>query len=181
MTGDPDKIEKVLDRVNHLVVDIETAKFDPYNPTSRHDWKTMMTRFEREVKLIEEEATSFIDQSFQTLRSAEGAFDMLHNFTNLRSRTAINGTMMKKFNEILSTFEKELDVINQQFVDCRGDPCVSKNQPPVAGAIIWSRSLFQRIKHTVVRFRTMKDLTESDAGKQVSTFLRLIRIYMNIN
>eukprot|EP00731_Ephydatia_muelleri_P035324 Em0114g8a len=168
VTGDPGKIEKVLDRVNHLVVDIETAKFDPYNPASRHDWKSMMARFEREVKLIEDEANSFIDQSFQTLRSAEGAFEMLHNFTNIRSRNAINGTMMKKFNEILATFEKELDVINQQFVDSKDNPCVSKNQPPVAGAIIWSRSLFQRIKHTVVRFRTMKDLIESDAGKQAN-------------
>ena len=39
---------------------------------------------------------------------------------------------------------------------------------PVAGAISWSRSLFQRIKQTVLRFQTMKELIDSEAGKTVS-------------
>ena len=111
---------------------------------------------------------SFIDKSFQNLRSAEGAFEMLHNFKNIRSRDTINATMMKKFNEILAQFEKEVDSINQLFLQHKDNPPLSKNQPPVAGAISWSRSLFQRIKHTVLRFQTMKELIDSDAGKAVS-------------
>jgi len=67
-----------------------------------------MDQFQRNVQRIEQEANSFIDESFKTLRSAEGAFDMLHNFKHIRSRDAINNTMMKKFNEILSQFEKEV-------------------------------------------------------------------------
>lgn len=134
----------------------------------RLEWKTVMSRFQREVKLIEDEANSFIDQSFQSLRSAEGAFDMLHNFKNIRARDAINATMMKKFNDILSTFEKEVDSINNLFEDNKRSPPISKTQPPVAGAISWSRSLFQRIKHTVLRFQTMKELIDSEAGKAVS-------------
>ena len=47
-------------------------------------------------------------------------------------------------------------------------PPISKNQPPVSGAIMWCRSLFQRIKGTVLRFQTMKELFDSDAGKAVS-------------
>ena len=69
-----------------------------------------MDQFQRNVQRIEQEANSFIDESFKTLRSAEGAFDMLHNFKHIRSRDAINNTMMKKFNEILSQFEKEVCV-----------------------------------------------------------------------
>lgn len=135
------------------------------------EWRTVMTRFQREVKLIEDEANSFIDQSFQTLRSAEGAFDMLHNFKNIRARDAINATMMKKFDEILSTFEKELDNISALFEDNKKDPPIFKSQPPVAGAISWSRSLFQRIKHTVLRFQTMKELIDSEAGRAVSPLM----------
>lgn len=127
-----------------------------------------MSRFQREVKLIEDEANSFIDQSFQSLRSAEGAFDMLHNFKNIRARDAINTTMMKKFNDILSTFEKEVDSINVLFEESKSHPPISKTQPPVAGAISWSRSLFQRIKHTVLRLQTMKELIDSEAGRAVS-------------
>ena len=169
VTGDPERIEEVLQRVNSLVLDIEIVRFDPYNPSYRHDWKSVMSRFQREVKLIEEEANTFIDESFQKLRSAEGAFDMLHNFKHIRARDAINATMMKKFNEILITFEKEVDAINELFIKHKDKPPVSKNQPQVAGAISWSRSLFQRIKNTVLRFQTMKDLIDSEAGKAVST------------
>ena len=168
MTGNPDRIEAVLQRVDSLVLDIETVRFDPYTPSNRHEWRSVMNRFQREVKLIEEEANSFIDESFQSLRSAEGAFDMLHNFKHIRSRDAINAAMMKNFNEILVTFEKEVDAINDLFRDNKKHPPISKNQPPVAGAISWSRSLFQRIKQTVLRFQTMKELIDSDAGKTVS-------------
>ena len=110
---------------------------------------------------------SFINQSFQSLRSAEGAFDMLHNFKNIRSRDTINATMMKKFNEILTQFEREVENISQLFLDHKDDPPISRNQPPVAGAISWSYSLFMRIKHTVLRFQTMKELIDSEAGKSV--------------
>ena len=168
VTGDPDRIEAVLMRVDSLVLNIETVRFDPYNPANRHEWKNVMARFQREVKLIEDEANSFIDESFQSLRSAEGAFDMLHNFKHIRARDAINTTMMKKFTEILATFEKEVDAINDIFQECKKSPPISKNQPRVAGAISWSRSLFQRIKQTVLRFQTMKDLIDSEAGKAVS-------------
>ena len=67
-----------------------------------------MNAFDREVKSIENQAKLFIDDSFKTLRSAEGAFDMLQNFKNIRSREAINSQMMMKFKEILATFCREV-------------------------------------------------------------------------
>ena len=120
---------------------------------------------------------SFINQSFQSLRSAEGAFDMLHNFKNIKSRDTINATMMKKFNEILTQFEREVENISLLFQDHKEDPPISRNQPPVAGAISWSHSLFMRIKHTVLRFQTMKELIDSEAGKSVSTLCLYVYIY----
>lgn len=70
-----------------------------------------MDWFHREVTAIENEARHFIDDSFKTLRSAEGAFDMLLNFRHIRSREAINSQMMKKFNDILLQFGKEVHFI----------------------------------------------------------------------
>ena len=68
-----------------------------------------MEWFNVEVASIEGEAKNFIDESFKTLRSAEGAFDMLLNFKHIRSRDAINSQMMKKFNDILSQYGKEVN------------------------------------------------------------------------
>lgn len=74
-------------------------------------WRNVMDWFHREVTAIENEAKHFIDDSFKKLRSAEGAFDMLLNFRHIRSREAINSQMMKKFNDILVQFGKEVHTI----------------------------------------------------------------------
>jgi len=73
-------------------------------------------QFYDEVALIEVEAKSFIDASFKSLRSAEGAFEMLLNFRHIRSRDSINSQMMRKFNDILAQFDKE--VVHVYFSFC---------------------------------------------------------------
>lgn len=74
-----------------------------------------MDTFYKEVEQIEGEAKTFIDESFQSLRSAEGAFDMLLNFKHIRSREAINNQMMQKFRDILVQYGKEVCDINNTF------------------------------------------------------------------
>ena len=78
-----------------------------------------MDAFNREVQSIEGEAINFIDESFKSLRSAEGAFDLLLNFKHIRSREAINTQMMKKFNDILTQYNKEVrwNISSAHFVD----------------------------------------------------------------
>ena len=115
MTGNPAGIEAVLQKVNTLMLDIETVRFDPFDPGQRQNWVSKMGRFQEEVKLIEDEANQFIDDSFQSLRSAEGAFEMMKNFKHMGSRKAINETMKRQLKEILTTFMKEVDTINDLF------------------------------------------------------------------
>ena len=62
----------------------------------------------------------------------------------------------------------QVDIINDLFITHKDTPPIAKNQPPVAGAIGWSRSLFKRIKKTVLRFQTMKELIDSAEGQSVS-------------
>ncbi|NXJ08832.1 DYH10 protein, partial [Odontophorus gujanensis] len=70
---------------------------------------------------------------------------------------------------IMEEFKVEVSVENvkQIFVQNLTDPPVFKNHPPVAGAIYWSRSLFYRIKHTIVRFQEVEGLLASERGKEV--------------
>ena len=82
--------------------------FDPFSTKHQNSWQSVMDWFNREVVSIEGEAKHFIDESFKTLRSAEGAFAMLLNFKHIRSREAINSQMMKKFNDILLQYGKEV-------------------------------------------------------------------------
>ncbi|XP_017580699.2 dynein heavy chain 10, axonemal [Pygocentrus nattereri] len=167
VTGDPKRIDDVLRWVDSLVVPIEELNFDPFNIRKMGRWKMVMQDFKSKVQAIEGEAINFIDQSFKTLRSASAAFDMLLKFKHIRSREAINNQMMKKFNDILAQYCKEVDIINNMFVQHKDNPPLNKNQPPVAGAIYWERSLFHRIKNTIIRFLEVPEMLESEQGKAV--------------
>ncbi|EPY85817.1 hypothetical protein CB1_000348015 [Camelus ferus] len=165
VTGDPKRIDDVLCRVDGLVTPMENLTFDPFSIKSSKYWKYVMDEFKIEV--IEKEAKNFIDESFKTLRSAEAAFDMLLKFKHIRSREAINRQMMMKFNDILAQYCKEIDIINKIFVQNLDNPPLYKNHPPVAGAIYWERSLFFRIKHTILRFQEVEEILDSDRGREV--------------
>ncbi|XP_041455872.1 dynein heavy chain 10, axonemal-like [Lytechinus variegatus] len=169
VTGDPQRIEDVLKRVDGLVEPIQDVNFEPFSLKHQLQWRKVMEWFNKEVAAIEDEAKHFIDESFKTLRSAEGAFDMLLKFRHIRSREAINSQMMKKFNDILLQYGKEVDTVQALFKQYQHNPPVSKNQPPVAGAIAWERSLFHRIKHTIIRFQSMEDMLSSEYGKAART------------
>ncbi|XP_059165934.1 dynein axonemal heavy chain 10-like isoform X2 [Physella acuta] len=165
VTGDPERIEEVLLRVDKLVEPIEQLTFDAFSLKDSQLWKRIMSNFYTEVSEIENEAKTFIDESFQSLRSAEGAFDMLLNFKHLRSREAINNQMMQKFKDILVQYGKEVDTMDQLFIEFKEGPPLNKNYPPTAGTVYWTRSLFHRIKHTVIRFLTLEEMMTTDMGR----------------
>ncbi|XP_055461995.1 dynein axonemal heavy chain 10 [Psammomys obesus] len=167
VTGDPKRIDDVLCRVDSLVTPMENLNFDPFSIKSSQYWKYVMEDFKLEVLVIEKEAKSFIDESFKKLRSAEAAFDMLLKFQHIRSREAINRQMMMKFNDILAQYYKEIEAINKIFMHNLDNPPLHKNHPPVAGAICWERSLFHRIKHTILRFQEVEELLDSERGQEV--------------
>ncbi|KAM8812104.1 dynein axonemal heavy chain 10 [Rhynchonycteris naso] len=167
VTGDPKRIDDVLCRVDSLVTPMENLTFDPFSIKSSQYWKYVMDDFKIEVLVIEKEAKNFIDESFKTLRSAEAAFDMLLKFKHIRSREAVNRQMMMKFNDILAQYCKEIDTMNNIFIRNLDNPPLYKNHPPVAGAIYWERSLFFRIKHTILRFQEVEEMLDSDRGLEV--------------
>ncbi|XP_054248884.1 dynein axonemal heavy chain 10 [Indicator indicator] len=174
VTGNPKRVNDLLRGVNGLTIPMENLTFDPFNVKSAHEWKLIMEGFRAGVSVIEEETKKFIDESFKTLRSAEAAFDMLLNFQHIRTREVINKQMMTKFNDTLDQYCKEVEKINEIFVQKQNDPPLWKNHPPVAGAISWSRFLFHKIKHTIVRFQEVEEMLASERGKEVK------QIYLNV-
>ncbi|KAM4891097.1 dynein axonemal heavy chain 10 [Sylvia borin] len=125
---------------------------------------------------FEEKMTRFIDESFTTLRSAEAAFDLLVKYKHLQIRETVKKKLMKKFRNVLEQYCKEVEVVKQIFAQNLKDPPRYKNHPPVAGAISWSRSLCQRIQHTVTRFQEEEELLASERGKKVKQiYLQVVK------
>jgi len=60
------------------------------------------------AQAIEGEAISCLDLSFKTQHSSANAFEMLLKFKQSRSREAINKHLMRKFDDILTQYCKEV-------------------------------------------------------------------------
>jgi dynein heavy chain len=75
--------------------------------------------------------------------------------------------MMDKFTNILEQYGREVDRVTDIFRAHRAAPPCSKQQPPVAGAIVWARSLYHRIKKSIIRFQGHGSLLTTDKGKEI--------------
>jgi dynein heavy chain len=73
VTGDAQGIDAVIRRVDSLVTPIEGILFDVFDRRYQANWLSFMTKFHESVQDIEQDTQAFIDDSFDQLRSAEGA------------------------------------------------------------------------------------------------------------
>ncbi|CAD7947894.1 unnamed protein product [Amoebophrya sp. A25] len=168
VTGDSADIDELLKEVASLtsaeLQKVSSRKaFEERNYTTV--WEPMMQKFREKVAVIEKRAIVFLDTSFQNLRSAEGAFQLLQNFKNIESRETINAKMSEKFADILKQYGSEVhrmrDLFRKESVQYKGP----KDITPVAGRIAWARSIFARIKRPVLSFKTMPQLLQTAEGQ----------------
>jgi dynein heavy chain len=169
VTGEGVRVDELIERVKGLILPLEQAQrnCDIFNPKYQAVWESLVVDFRNKVEEIELETTDFIDKSFRQLRSAEGAFNLLENFQNIKSRPGINRKMMQKFDDILQQYSKELSKMHRLFEARQHDPPLYKNHPPVAGSIAWAASLFRMAKKPIMRFVSMPSLLETETGEKI--------------
>ncbi|XP_061762564.1 dynein axonemal heavy chain 10-like [Nerophis ophidion] len=165
VTWDPKRFDEMLTNVDNLILPFETAHFNPFDSCKMSSWKIIMQNFNSTVNDIEREVIAFIDQSFKTLRSSTAALEMLVKYKDIRSRPTINNHLMKKTNDVLAQYCREVDSINEIFEEKRDQLQKNKNEPPVAGSIRWTHSLFHRIKGGMLSLLTMPELLDTEMGK----------------
>ena len=168
VTGDPTRIDNVMKQVEVLAVNTASCPYDIFNVKYQTSWETNMNSFNERVANIERAAISFIIESFEKLRSAEGAFDLLQKFKSVESRPVLSEEMQKKSRAVLSQYRKELKLVSGIFFSQKDNPPLMRNHSRVARSIAWCRSLFYRIKGPILRFKELPELLESSEGSEVT-------------
>eukprot|EP00756_Hemistasia_phaeocysticola_P021124 Hpha_TRINITY_DN15757_c2_g7::TRINITY_DN15757_c2_g7_i2::g.37596::m.37596/K10408/DNAH; dynein heavy chain, axonemal len=174
VTKDARGIEDIMKKVDDLKKPIETVAFDIFDDRANTSWTIQFDSFKRRVENMNSDVRRFIEESFGNLRSAEDAFDLLQSFKNLPGRAggdnemSLGKLMHKKGDSILERYMSEVNDVETIFKDNHESPPLTKNQPPVAGAIHWSESLFQRIKGPIKKFLDDEDsILGTPKGKEV--------------
>ena len=86
VTDDTSQVDKVVARVEALKEPLTQITYNAFDRRYAESWQSLMDAFNANVASIEEQSIHFIDDAFQKLRSAEGAFELVENFQNVQSR-----------------------------------------------------------------------------------------------
>jgi len=75
----------------------------------------------------------------------------------VKTRKEIKDLLTEKYVDVLKRYEIELADMEELFRIGKDKPPISKNMPPKAGSIAWSRSIMGRIKAPIKKFKTKAD------------------------
>lgn len=169
VTGDADQIDTLMEKVKASTDPIVNFPNDVFDKSRENHWKTVFDDFKKSTETWEESTCNLIDLTFShKLNSSEGAFDLLHNFKVIQTRESIERRLRGKYEAVIKRYGIELDEMGELFSRHKDNPPISKNMPPTAGKIAWARSIMNRIKAPIFKFKTKDGLLLEDEGKAVT-------------
>ena len=116
----------MLADVHRMLHNVRSVDFNVFDRDLSLEWQSIVSLFREQNARAKDATRNLIDTSFRKLRSAEGAFDLLHNFKKINSQGAIKEQMESKLQDILEQFLREIDNISSAFESgrCVGSLCV---------------------------------------------------------
>lgn len=127
--------------------------------------------FNVRISGLEGNLQRFINESFENITSINHSLNLLQKFQSVLQRESLKSDLDSKLNLIFQNYGLELENIQQLYEKQKHDPPIARNLPPVAGNILWSRHLLNRIEVPMKRFESNQNVI---AGKDAK---RIIKIY----
>lgn len=98
-----------------MMQQVKIIDFNIFDRDLSLEWQNVVHSFRESNEVAKNATRNLIDSSFQRLRSAEGAFELLQNFKKIESKGAIKEQMASKLNDILQQFSREMDTVAELF------------------------------------------------------------------
>ena len=150
---------------NHILLDYHNNKFD-------RDY----VEFNVRISDLEAGMQEFVDHSFENISSISHSLNLLHKFQNILQRESLKSDLDSKLNIIFLNYGLELEKTQQLYEKLKQDPPISRNLPPVAGNITWSRHLLKRIEEPMKQFEANQNvLAGKDAKKIIKMYNKIAR------
>ena len=132
--------------------------------------------FNVKISDLEGALQQFINQSFENITNIENSLNLLKKFQNILQRENLKNDLDDKFNIIFQNYGVELEQVQHLYEKHKHAPPLTRNLPPVAGNITWSRHLLKRIEEPMKRFETNQNvLSTKDAKKIIKTYNKVAR------
>jgi dynein heavy chain, axonemal len=115
VTGDADSIDDQKQKIITEVNKLENFVYDVFAPEHLEEWKELYRAFEDAMRQSDGSCVHLIDNSFNKLKSSEGAFDLLNKFKNIKTRKSIEDQLGLKYTDVLIGYKNEVAQMEQLF------------------------------------------------------------------
>ena len=160
---------------NAAVDSIKSVDYDIMDLEAKH-FEDSYYAFRGRIKELERRLGSVITQGFDDCSTVTGRFKLLDSFDSLVLRPIIADDLEKKHGALISSYATDVTQVLQIFMECKLDPPIGNNLPPIAGALTWCRGLLDRVKLPMEKMKKMdaKVLDREDARETVKMYTSLL-------
>ena len=149
----------------HDLLDFQNNRFD-------RDY----VEFNVRISDLERALKHFIDHSFESISSIETSLNLLKKFQVILQRDNLRSDLESKVIVIFHNYGLELTQVQEQYEKFKSSPPLVRNLPPVAGNVMWSRHLLQRVEDPMKEFQLNPSvLAGRDAKKIIRTYNKMAK------
>ncbi|GAB5567371.1 dynein axonemal heavy chain 8 isoform X1 [Prionailurus iriomotensis] len=161
------KIEGLEDMVTKYQSIVATIKKKEYNflDQRKMDFDQDYEEFCKQTNDLHcNDLQKFMDVTFEKIQNTNQALSMLKKFERLNIP---NLGIDDKYRRILENYGADVDMISKLYTKQKCDPPLGRDQPPIAGKILWARQLFQRIQQPMQLFQEHPAVLQTVEAKPV--------------
>ncbi|XP_027953732.1 dynein heavy chain 5, axonemal [Eumetopias jubatus] len=160
------KIEGLEDMVTKYQSMVATIKKKEYNflDQRKMDFDQDYEEFCKQANDLHNELQKFMDVTFEKIQNTNQALSMLKKFERLNIP---NLGIDDKYRRVLENYGADIDMISKLYTKQKCDPPLARDQPPIAGKILWARQLFHRIQQPMQLFQQHPTVLQTAEAKPV--------------
>ena len=169
-------METLIKKFKKVIEDFKKKQKNDLLEFQNNTFDREYVEFNVKISDLEGALQQFINQSFENITNIENSLNLLKKFQNILQRENLKNDLDDKFNIIFQNYGVELEQVQHLYEKHKHAPPLTRNLPPVAGNITWSRHLLKRIEEPMKRFETNQNvLSTKDAKKIIKTYNKVAR------
>ncbi|EDV92648.1 GH18884 [Drosophila grimshawi] len=155
---DPAIVDNLMRKIYRLLDElIRSVDYDMFMPSNWENWEYSLEQFNKHLEVLEIEAKTVIDQSINSLLSAQKGIKLLVNANSIDTRKVLQEFVSTKHENLLRFFVSEINNVEAVFTRYKKTPPMPRLQPAKISAVCWARLLGRKLKNSVLAFKTVEE------------------------
>ncbi|XP_073933825.1 dynein axonemal heavy chain 5 isoform X2 [Castor canadensis] len=156
-------LEDAVTKYQDIVAAIKKKEYN-FLDQRKMDFDQDYEEFCRQTNDLHNELQKCMDITFEKIQNTNQALSMLKKFERLNIP---NLGIDDKYQLVLQKYGADIDMISKLYTKQKYDPPLARDQPPIAGKILWARQLFHRLEKPMQQFQQHPTVLRNAEAKPV--------------